>query len=128
MASADNFGIEQGKTAVALKWINEYLVKNNKSLKIEVINKQLRTLNFGNFELIEWSGDWNVARSVIIKVSGKLNIKVLESGYHQKGNIIESFFGMSREYGKVYSNGKLMGAIILKKKSGSWVVEKEKRG
>lgn len=128
LASADNFGIEKGKSSAALNWINEYLAKNNKSLKILVTKSQLSTLNFGNFDLIQWSGDWNVARNAIAKVSSKLNIKVIEAGYHQKGNIIESFFGMSKEYGKVYSNGKLIGTVILSKKSGSWIVEKEKRG
>lgn len=128
MASANNFGIEKGKSDVALKWINEYLVKNNKSFKISVTTNQLDTLNFGTFDLIEWHGDWSIARNVVKKVSSKLNIKVVEAGYHKKGNIVESFFGMSQEYCKVYSSGKFVGTLILKKKSGDWIVDKEKRG
>lgn len=128
MASANNFGIEKGKGDVALKWINEYLVKNNKSFKIAVTTNQLNTLNFGTFDLIEWHGDWSIARNVIKKVSSKLNIKVVEAGFHKKGNIVESFFGMSQEYCKVYSSGKFVGTLILKKKSGDWIVDKEKRG
>jgi hypothetical protein len=87
----------------------------------------LQTLNFGMFDLIKWAGDWPVARNVIKKVSSKLNIKVIESGYHRKGNIISSFFGINKEYGKVYSGGKLLGTIVFAKKSGRWVVESEKR-
>ncbi len=128
MASANNFGIEKGKSDVAMKWINEYLVKNNKSFKISVTTNQLDTLNFGTFDLIEWHGDWSIARNVVRKVSSKLNIKVVEAGYHKKGNIVESFFGMSQEYCKVYSSGKFVGTLILKKKSGDWIVDKEKRG
>lgn len=128
MASANNFGIEKGKGDMALKWINEYLVKNNKSFKIAVTTNQLNTLNFGTFDLIEWHGDWSIARNVIKKVSSKLNIKVVEAGFHKKGNIVESFFGMSQEYCKVYSSGKFVGTLILKKKSGDWIVDKEKRG
>ncbi|WP_148685997.1 hypothetical protein [Candidatus Nitrosocosmicus hydrocola] len=128
MASANNFGIEKGKSDVAMKWINEYLVKNNKSFKISVTTNQLDTLNFGTFDLIEWHGDWSIARNVVKKVSSKLNIKVVEAGYHKKGNIVESFFGMSQEYCKVYSSGKFVGTLILKKKSGDWIVDKEKRG
>jgi hypothetical protein len=128
LASANNFGIEKGKSDVALKWINEYLVKNNKSFKISVTTNQLDTLNFGTFDLIEWHGDWSIARNVVKRVSSKLNIKVVEAGYHKKGNIVESFFGMSQEYCKVYSSGKFVGTLILKKKSGDWIVDKEKRG
>jgi len=128
LASANNFGIEKGKSDVALKWINEYLAKNNKSFKISVTTNQLDTLNFGTFDLIEWHGDWSIARNVVKKVSSKLNIKVVEAGYHKKGNIVESFFGMSQEYCKVYSSGKFVGTLILKKKSGVWIVDKEKRG
>lgn len=128
MASANNFGIEKGKGDLALKWIDEYLIKNNKSFKISVTTNKLETLNFGTFDLIEWHGDWSIARNVIKKVSSKLNIKVVEAGYHKKGNIVESFFGMSQEYCKVYSSGKFVGTLILKKRSGNWIVDKEKRG
>ena len=128
MASANNFGIEKGKGDLALKWINEYLVKNNKSFKVSVTTNKLETLNFGTFDLIEWHGDWSIARNVIKKVSAKLNIRVVEAGYHKKGNIVESFFGMSQEYCKVYSSGKFVGTLILKKRSGNCIVYKEKRG
>jgi len=128
LASANNFAIEKGKGEAAIKWINEFLVKNHKSFKITVTNNQLDTLNFGTFDLVEWSGDWSIARNVIKRVSSKLNIKVVEAGFHRKDNIIESFFGMSKEYCKVYSGGKFVGTLILKRKSGNWVVEKEKRG
>ncbi len=127
MASVDNFAIEKGKSSVAVKWIEEFLAKDGKKMKITVSGHSLQTLNFGNFDLVNWSGDWSVARNVIKKVSSKLNIKVIESGYHKKGNIISSFFGVSKEYGKVYDGGKLLGTIIFAKKSGRWVVESEKR-
>ncbi len=128
LASADNFAVEKGKNSPVLKWIEEFNNKNNKSFKIAISKNQIHTLNFGDFDLVEWNGDWNIARNIFKKLSSKLNIKVIEAGYHLKGNIIESFFGMSKEYGKVYSGGKFVGTVILKKKSGIWVVEKEKRG
>ena len=128
MASANNFGIEKGKGDVALKWINEFIIKNNKSFKISITNNQLHTLNFGDFDLVEWSGDWSIARNVIKKSSSKLNIKVIEAGYHKKHNIVEAFFGMSQEYCKVYSSGKFVGTFILTKKRRTWIVDKEKRG
>ena len=75
MASANNFGIEKGKGDVAVKWINEFIIKNNKSFKISITSNQLHTLNFGDFDLVEWDGDWSIARNVIKKSSSKLNIK-----------------------------------------------------
>ena len=128
LASASNFAIEKGKSKNAIAWINEFNIKNNnKSFKASVSGHPLNTLNFGSFDLIEWHGDWPIARNAFKKVSSKLNIKVIESGYHKKGNIIEAFFGMSKEYGKVYSGGKFIGTVIFAKRSGRWVAEKEKR-
>ncbi len=128
MASASNFAIEKGKSENAITWINEFNLKNNnKSFKVSVSGYPLNTLNFGSFDLIEWHGDWSIARNAFKKVSSKLNIKVIESGYHKKGNIIEAFLGMSKEYGKVYSGGKFIGTVIFAKRSGRWIAEKEKR-
>jgi hypothetical protein len=127
MASSDNFAIEKGKSISALKWINEFNSKNSKSFKIEISKNSLNTLNFGNFDLIKWEGEWSIARNIFKKVSSKLNIKVIESGYHEKGNIIHSFFGISKEYGKVYSGGKVIGTVIFTKKNGKWIADVEKR-
>ena len=127
LASSNNFAVEKGKSAIAVNWINEFTAKNKKSFKINTLEHSLNTLNFGNFDLIGWEGDWSIARNVFKKVSSKLNIKVIESGYHKKGNILESLFGMSKEYGKVYSGGKLIGTIVFAKKSGLWIAEREKR-
>src|SRR5690242_12680861 len=127
MASSDNFAIEKGKSITALKWINEFNSKNNKPFKIEISKNSLSTLNFGNFDLIKWEGEWSIARNIFKRVSSKLNIKVIESGYHEKGNVIHSFFGISKEYGKVYSGGKVIGTVIFTKKNGKWVADVEKR-
>jgi hypothetical protein len=128
LATSNNFAIEKGKSVIAVNWINEYINKNNKSFKISISEYSLTTLNFGNFDLVEWEGEWSIARNIFKKVSSKLNIKVIESGYHQKGNVLAAFFGVSKEYGKVYSGGKFIGNIIFTKKSGKWIAEKEKRG
>lgn len=127
LASSNNFAVEKGRSAIAINWINEFTAKNKKSFKISASEHSLNTLNFGNFDLVRWEGDWSIARNVFRKVSSKLNIKVIESGYHKKGNILESLFGMSKEYGKVYSGGKLIGTVVFAKKSGLWIAETEKR-
>jgi hypothetical protein len=53
-------------------------------------------------------------------------MKVIEAGYHKKGSLISSLLGSSDEIAKVYSGGKLVGNIVLKSKSGKWIVKSEK--
>ena len=126
MTSANNFALEQGKSAKAIEWMNSYAKMKNRKLEIRSENYSLSTLKFGNFDAISWNGDWSAARLIIVKASSKLNMKVIEAGYHKKGSLISSLLGISDEIAKVYSGGKLVGNIILKSKSGKWIVKSEK--
>ncbi len=126
MTSANNFALEQGKSAKAIDWMNSYAKMKNRKLEIRSENYFLSTLKFGNFEAISWNGDWSAARLIIVKASSKLNMKVIEAGYHKKGSILSSLLGGSDEIAKVYSGGKLVGNIVLKSKSGKWIVKSEK--
>jgi hypothetical protein len=128
LARADNFAVEQGKAEKAIEWMNSYAKKNNKNLEVKREGYLLPTTRFGNFEFISWKGDWSAARSIMLKASSKLNMKVLEAGYHQKGNLLSSFFGVSSEFGKVYRSGTLIGQIELGSKSGKWIVKSERYG
>ncbi|MDQ3976963.1 MAG: hypothetical protein M3264_10605, partial [Thermoproteota archaeon] len=123
---ANNFALEQGKSAKAIDWMNSYAKMKNRKLEIRSENYSLSTLKFGNFEAISWNGDWSAARLIIVKASSKLNMKVIEAGYHKKGSILSSLLGGSDEIAKVYSGGKLVGNIVLKSKSGKWIVKSEK--
>ena len=126
MTSANNFALEQGKSARAIDWMNSYAKMKNRKLEIRSENYSLSTLKFGNFEAISWNGDWSAARLIIVKASSKLNMKVIEAGYHKKGSLLSSLLGGSDEIAKVYSGGKLVGNIVLKSKSGKWIVKSEK--
>ncbi|HEX5891383.1 MAG TPA: hypothetical protein VFY41_00850 [Nitrososphaeraceae archaeon] len=126
MTSANNFALEQGKSAKAIEWMNSYAKMKNRKLEIRSENYSLSTLKFGNFDAISWNGDWSAARLIIVKASSKLNMKVIEAGYHKKGSLISSLLGVSDEIAKVYSGGKLVGNIVLKSKSGKWIVKSEK--
>ncbi|HZB17732.1 MAG TPA: hypothetical protein VE445_11250 [Nitrososphaeraceae archaeon] len=126
MTSANNFALEQGKSAKAIDWMNSYAKMKNRKLEIRSENYSLSTLKFGNFDAISWNGDWSAARLIIVKASSKLNMKVIEAGYHKKGSLISSLLGSSDEIAKVYSGGKLVGNIVLKSKSGKWIVKSEK--
>lgn len=126
MATTDNFAIEQGKAQRAIEWLNSYATKNNKKLELKLEGYLLSTTRFGNFEVVSWRGEWSTARDLIIKASKKLNIKVVEAGYHVKGQLLSSLFGISREFAKVYSDGSIIGNLELGTRSGRWIVKGEK--
>jgi hypothetical protein len=125
LAGADNFAIEHRKAQQAIEWINAYAKENNHKFECKRTGYSMQTAKFGSFEMITWSGDWSAARNIIQKASKHLRAKVIESGYHEKRGLLSAMFGVSSEYGKVYSNGKLVGQIEMNKKSGRWIAQDE---
>jgi hypothetical protein len=125
LAGADSFAVEHRKAQQAIEWINAYAKKNNHKLECKLSGYLMRTVKFGSFEMITWSGDWSTARNIIQKASKQLRAKVIESGYHEKRDLLSTMFGVSSEYGKVYSNGKLVGQIEMNKKAGRWIAKDE---
>jgi hypothetical protein len=125
LAGADSFGVEQVKAQEVVEWMNSHAKKNNQKFEAKLAGYTLQTVKFGTFEMITWTGDWSVARSIIKKASGKVGAKVIESGYHEKRDLLSAMFGSSSEFGKVYSNGKLFGQIETVKKSGRWTAKAE---
>ena len=125
MAGADSFGVEQGKAQEVVEWMNEHAKKNSQKFEAKLAGYTMQTAKFGNFEMITWSGDWSVARGIMQKASNKMRAKVIESGYHEKRDLLSAMFGSASEFGKVYSNGKLVGQIETVKKSGKWTAKAE---
>ena len=128
MASTDNFGVEAGMGNRAIDWMNAYSKEKNMHFSARPEGYQISTKNFGNFDIISWNGDWSDARKIIIKSSSKLSMKVIESGYHEKDNLLLSFFGLGKEFAKVYKEGNYIGAVVLDVRSGKWYVKSEKLG
>ena len=125
LAGADSFAIEQNKAREVIEWMNAQAKKSNQKFEAKLAGYTMQTAKFGTFEMITWTGDWSAARSIMKKASGKARAKVIESGYHEKRDLLTSMFGSSSEYGKVYSNGKLVGQIETVKKSGKWTAKVE---
>ncbi len=125
MASADNFCLEEGKAEKAIEWMNAYAEKNGLEFEAKLSGQSMQTIKFGSFQLISWSGEWSTARNVIKKVSGKLGVKTVESGFHEKRDLLSAMFGGGTEYAKVYSSGRLVGNLVLARKSGQWVAKSE---
>lgn len=124
MAGADSFAVEQSNGKEAVDWMNDYAKKNKLKFEAKLEGYSMQSVKFGMFELISWKGEWSVARNIMKKVSGKLRIKTIESGYHEKKDLLSSMFG-SAEFGKVYSGGNLVGQIELMSKDGRWTVKAE---
>jgi hypothetical protein len=125
LAGADSFAVEHRKAQQAIEWINEYAKKNNHKFECNLAGYSLQTVKFGSFEMVTWNGDWSTARNIIQKASRELRAKVIESGYHEKRALLSAMFGSSSEYGKIYSNGKLVGQIEMNKKAGRWIAKAE---
>ncbi|TLY12122.1 MAG: hypothetical protein E6K85_00035 [Thaumarchaeota archaeon] len=125
MAGADSFAVERGKAQQVVEWMNAQTKNANQKFEAILAGYTMQTIKFGDFEMIAWSGDWSVARSIFKKASSKMRAKVIESGYHEKRELLSAMFGSSSEYGKVYSNGKLVGQIEMIKKSSKWTVKVE---
>jgi hypothetical protein len=128
LAGTDNFGVENGMGHRAIEWMNSYSKEKKKEFKARLEGYQISSKNFGDFEIISWSGNWSDARKIIIKASVKLSMKVIESGYHQKHNLLISFFGLGKEFAKVYKKGTYIGTIVLGMRSGKWYIKSEKLG
>lgn len=125
LAGADSFAVERGKAQQVVKWMNAQTKNANQKFEAILTGYTMQTIKFGDFEMIAWSGDWSVSRSIFKKASSKMRAKVIESGYHEKRELLSAMFGSSSEYGKVYSNGKLVGQIEMIKKSSKWTVKVE---
>ena len=125
LAGADSFAVERGKAQQVVEWMNAQTKNANQKFEAILTGYTMQTIKFGDFEMIAWSGDWSVARSIFKKASSKMRSKVIESGYHEKRELLSAMFGSSSEYGKVYSNGKLVGQIEMIKKSSKWTVKVE---
>ena len=125
MAGADSFAVEHKKAQQAIEWINAYAKKNNYKFECSLTGYSMQTVKFGSFQMMKWSGEWSAARDIIQKASKQLRAKMIESGYHEKRALLSAMFGSSSEYGKVYSNGKLVGQIEMNKKAGRWIAKTE---
>jgi hypothetical protein len=125
LAGADSFAVEQGKAKEVVEWINSHAKQSDQKFEAKLAGYSMQTSKFGTFEMIVWAGEWSAARSIMRKASSKVRAKVIESGYHEKRSLLSSMFGSSSEYGKVYSNGTLVGRVETEKISGKWTAKAE---
>jgi len=124
---SETFGIEKGHGEEAIQWINEQVKKRELKLEVRLYGDDLVTENFGTYELFSWRGDVKVARKLIIRVSKRLRVKVIEGGYKEKD---KTFHLKKTDFVMVRKGEKSIGQLELKAPrfgSGKWKIIEEAR-
>lgn len=127
MRESETFGIEEGRGAEIIEWLNDQSKLKKTKLEARLYGYSVSTKNFGNFEMFSWIGDVQVARRLIIKASKRFKARVIEGGYKPK----ERAFRMERfDYAKVRKGDRVIGQIEFVASrfgKGQWTVKEEER-
>jgi hypothetical protein len=123
-SDSETFGIEKGYGKEAIEWLNDEAKQNDLKFEARLYGHEVTTQNFGSFELFSWIGDIQVARKLVIKVSKRFKIKVIEGGYKTKEKIVKF---KKQDYGVVRKGDKVIGHLEFSSSrfGGNWQIEKE---
>jgi len=127
MKDSETFAVESGYGEKAMEWLNEESKKVNKKFEARLYDHTVTTQNFGSFEMFSWIGDVQLARKLIVKVSKRFKIKVIEGGYKTKERI---FHTKKSDYAMVRLGDKVIGHIQFEASrlgGGKWKVKAEER-
>ena len=127
MRDSETFGIEKGHGEEVVAWLNEHAKTQKIKLEARLYGYTVSTKNFGDFEMFSWIGDVQVARKLIIKVSKRFKVKVIEGGYKPK----EKVLSMKKfDFAKVKRGDKTVGQIKFSAPrfgNSQWEIEDEER-
>lgn len=123
-SDSETFGIEKGHGKQAIEWLNDEAKQNDLKFEARLYGHEITTQNFGSFELFSWVGDMQVARKLVIRVSKRFKIKVIEGGYKTKEKIVKF---KRQDYGMVRKGDKVIGHLEFSSSrlGGNWQIEKE---
>jgi len=127
MGDAETFGVEKGYGEQAVQWMNEEAKKLGWKFEARLYGYEIETKNFGPFEMFSWIGDTKAARSLVIKVSKRFKIKVIEGGYKAREVMLKV---EKTDYAMVRKGNRVIGHIEFSSSrlTGSkWVVKLEER-
>lgn len=127
MKNSETFAVESGYGEKAIEWLNEESKKVNKKFEARLYDHTVTTQNFGSFEMFSWIGDVQLARKLIVKVSKRFKIKVIEGGYKTKERI---FHTKKSDYAMVRLGDKVIGHIQFEASrlgAGKWKIKTEER-
>jgi len=108
MGGSESFGIEEGSGEQAVAWINEHAKKQKLKIEARLYDYKITTQNFGTFEMFSWMGDVKIARKLIIKVSKRFKVKVIEGGYKPKEKTLNT---KKSDYAMVRKGDKVIGHL-----------------
>ena len=123
-SDSETFAVERGYGQQAVEWLNEEAKKNNFKFEARLYGQEITTQNFGSFEMFSWIGDMQIARKLIVKVSKRFKIKVIEGSYKTKERILKI---SKQDYGMVRKGDKVIGhiAFTASRLGGKWEVSAE---
>ena len=127
MRDSETFGVEKDHGEEVTQWLNEQAKSQGLKLEARSYGYSISTQNFGDFEMVSWMGDVQIARKLIIKASKRFKIKVIEGGYKPK----ERVFRMKKfDYAKVKKGDKTIGQIefaVSRFGNKQWEIQNEER-
>ena len=127
MKNSETFAVESGFGEKAIEWLNEEAKKINKKFEARLYDHTITTQNFGSFEMFSWIGDVQLARKLIVRVSKRFKIKVIEGGYKTKERILHS---KRSDYAMVRRGDKVIGHIEFEAsrfRRDNWKIKAEER-
>ncbi len=127
MKDSETFAVESGYGEKAIEWLNDEAKKINKKFEARLYDHTITSQNFGSFEMFSWIGDVQFARKLIIKVSKRFKIKVIEGGYKTKERI---FHTKKSDYAIVRLGDKVIGHVEFEASrlgGEKWKIKDEER-
>jgi hypothetical protein len=127
MGDSETFAVESGYGKKAIEWLNDEVKKVNKKFEARLYDQTITTQNFGSFEMFSWVGDVQVARKLIVKVSKRFKIKVIEGGYKTKERILHT---KKSDYAMVRLGDKVIGHVEFETSRfgrEKWKIKNEER-
>lgn len=126
MGSSETFGVESGRGAEVVGWMNEQAGSGGGRLEARLYGRTVSTENFGDFEMFSWMGDAKAARRLLLRASKRFKVRVIEGGYKPR----ERTFRVGRhDYAMVRRGGRTVGHIefAAPRIGGQWEVLAEER-
>ncbi len=127
MGESETFGIEKGNGEKVIQWINSEAKKQNWKLEARLYGYEIKTRNFGDFEMFSWIGDAKAARNLVAKASKRFKIRVIEGGFKIK----ERTLGAKKiDYAMVRKGNKMLGHLQFSASrlgNEQWKLEAEER-
>ncbi len=122
---SESFGVEKGYGTLAVEWMNEEAKKAGWKFEARLYGHEIKTKNFGSFEMFSWIGDPKAARDITIRASKRFKIKVIEGGYKTWQLVLKL---AKTEYGVVRKGDRAIGRIEFASSrltGGKWEVKNE---